>query len=323
MDLQLTYNQIDEYFSKYIESGNEKDESKMKMLKLICDVINSDFKYKKYFDNCTFDYLPVLNAINDSIKYYRSNDDSHPFHNYLFSNIRKAVNKYIEEIELQYKNNLNYSNRQLLKKIKKLLPLYQDNKHKVAKVLDISVQTVDELLYDQVYSLDKPAEDDSDITIGDLYPSDLQNADKKLESKEDLTAFLEKLDSVWKDMKPLHQGVISDWLTAVSLSVFEQTPTAEFMQQKEETCLFLYRFKYVNHIIVEKFFDEENYQLPLTFDNIGLLHGITKSAVCKKMENFIDALLVYPEIVYWLKQAIKYSEKKNKKNVEKIKILET
>ena len=95
MDLQLTYNQIDEYFSKYIESGKDKS----KMLKLICDVINSDFKYKKYFDNCTFDYLPVLNAINDSIKYYRSNDDSHPFHNYLFSNIRKAVNKYIEEID--------------------------------------------------------------------------------------------------------------------------------------------------------------------------------------------------------------------------------
>lgn len=86
MDLQLAYNQIDEYFSKYIESSNEKDKSKMKMLKLICDVINSDFKYKKYFDNCTFDYSPVLNAINDSIKYYRSNDDSHPFHNYLFSN---------------------------------------------------------------------------------------------------------------------------------------------------------------------------------------------------------------------------------------------
>ena len=55
MDLQLAYNQIDEYFSKYIESGNEADKSKMKMLKLICDVINSDFKYKKYFDNCTFD----------------------------------------------------------------------------------------------------------------------------------------------------------------------------------------------------------------------------------------------------------------------------
>ena len=42
MDLQLAYNQIDEYFSKYIEAGNEADKSKM--LKLICDVINSDYK---------------------------------------------------------------------------------------------------------------------------------------------------------------------------------------------------------------------------------------------------------------------------------------
>ena len=294
MDLQLAYNQIDEYFSKYIESGNEEDKSKMKMLKLICDVINSDFKYKKYFDNCTFDYLPVLNAINDSIKYYRSNDDSHPFHNYLFSNIRKAVNKYIEEIELQYKNNLNYSNRQLLKKIKKLLPLYQDHKQKVAEALEISIEKIDELLYSQVDSLDKEIKtDDSVSTVADFVASEELTTEEAFESKEKLQNLFNQFDSAWKEIKPIHQGVVSDWLTALILSILEKPDYVSFMEDKDEAFSFFSKFDFINRAIVNFFYNERDYILPLTFEAVGQIHGITKSAVYKKILVFSGELKIH------------------------------
>ena len=130
MNLQLAYNQIDEYFSKYIESGNELDKSKM--LILICDVINSDYKYKDALANGDFDYLPILTATNEAIKYFNVEKEESSFHKYLFVCINNAVKKDIEISKGKDRSNLNYNNIKLLKKITKLMPIYQDNKQKFA-----------------------------------------------------------------------------------------------------------------------------------------------------------------------------------------------
>lgn len=292
MDLQLAYNQIDKYFSKYIETGNEADKSKM--LKLICDVINSDYKYKDALANGDFDYLPVLTATNEAIKYFNVEKEESSFHKYLFVCINNAVKKDIEISKGKDRSNLNYNNIKLLKKINKLMPIYQDNKQKVAEALEISIEKIDELLYSQVDSLDKEIKtDDSVSTVADFVASEELTPEEAFESKEKLQNLFTQFDSAWKEIKPIHQGVVSDWLTALILSILEKTDYAVFMEDKDEAFSFFFKFDFINRAIVNFFFDERDYILPLTFEAVGQIHGITKSAVYKKILVFSEELKIH------------------------------
>ena len=292
MDLQLAYNQIDEYFSKYIESGNEADKSKM--LKVICDVINSDYKYKDALANGDFDYLPVLTATNEAIKYFTAEKEASSFHKYLFVCISNAIKKDIEISKGKDRFNLNYNNIKLLKKIKKLMPIYQDNKQKVAEALEISIEKIDELLYSQVTSLDKEIEtDDSVSTVADFIASEGLTPEEAFESKEKLQNLFTQFDSVWKEIKPIHQGVVSDWLTALILSILEKPDYAVFMEDKDEAFSFFFKFDFINRAIVNFFYDERDYILPLTFEAVGQIHGITKSGVYKKILVFSEELKIH------------------------------
>ena len=292
MDLQLAYNQIDEYFSKYIESGNEADKSKM--LKLICGVINSDYKYIDALANGDFDYLPVLTATNEAIKYFNAEKEESSFHKYLFVCINNAVKKDIEISKGKDRSNLNYNNIKLLKKIKKLMPLYQDNKQKIAEALKISIEKIDELLYSQVDSLDKEIKtDDSVSTVADFIASESLTPEEAFESKEKLQNLFTQFDSAWKEIKPIHQGVVSDWLTALILSILEKTDYAVFMEDKDEAFSFFSKFDFINRAIVNFFYDERDYILPLTFEAVGQIHGITKAAVYKKIHVFSEELKIH------------------------------
>lgn len=292
MDLQLAYNQIDEYFSKYIESGNEADKSKM--LKVICDVINSDYKYKDALANGDFDYLPVLTATNEAIKYFTAEKEASSFHKYLFVCISNAIKKDIEISKGKDRFNLNYNNIKLLKKIKKLMPIYQDNKQKVAEALEISIEKIDELLYSQVTSLDKEIEtDDSVSTVADFIASEGLTPEEAFESKEKLQNLFTQFDSAWKEIKPIHQGVVSDWLTALILSILEKPDYAVFMEDKDEAFSFFFKFDFINRAIVNFFYDERDYILPLTFEAVGQIHGITKSGVYKKILVFSEELKIH------------------------------
>lgn len=292
MDLQLAYNQIDEYFSKYIESGNEADKSKM--LKLICDVINSDYKYKDALANGDFDYLPVLTATNEAIKFFNVEKEESSFHKYLFVCINNAVKKDIEISKGKDRSNLNYNNIKLLKKIKKLMPIYQDNKQKVAEVLDISVDKLNELLYSQVTSLDKEIEsDEAKAPLSDFIASEGLTPEEAFESKEKLQDLFIQFDSAWKELKPIHQGVVSDWLTALILSILEKPDYAVFMEDKDEASDFFSKFDFINRAIVNFFYNKRDYILPLTFEAVGQIHGITKSAVYKKILVFSEELKIH------------------------------
>ena len=53
MDLQQAYSKIDELYSQYIECDEvfRKNTIKSKLLKIICDVVNSDYKYKSHIES--------------------------------------------------------------------------------------------------------------------------------------------------------------------------------------------------------------------------------------------------------------------------------
>ena len=281
--------QIDEYFSKYIETGNEA--YKEKMLKVICDYIYVAYEYNSAIANGYFDYLPVFTATNDAIKYFNPDKEGASFHKYLFVCINNAVEKDIEYLKEQENLSLNYNRLKLLKKIKKLLPLYQDNKQKVADALDITLGELEEILYSQVDSLDKEIKtDDSVSTVADFVASEELTPEEAFESKEKLQDLFNQFDSAWKKIKPIHQGVVSDWLTALILSILEKPDYAVFMEDKDEASDFFSKFDFINRAIVSYFYDEAGYILPLTYEAIGQLHGITKAAVYKKILVFSEGL---------------------------------
>ena len=145
MDKQQAYSKIDELFSQYIncEEAFRKNTIKSKLLKVIRDVVNSDYKYKAHIENGDFDYLPVLNATNEALKYFKQEKEG-SFHSYLFTCIHNAVIKDIEGAIAPIV--LNYANIKLKKKIKKLLKVYKENKEDVAQALDISVEKLNALL---------------------------------------------------------------------------------------------------------------------------------------------------------------------------------
>ena len=176
----------------------------------------------------------------------------------------------------------------------KLIPLYQYNKQKIAEALKISIEKIDELLYSQVTSLDKEIEsDDSVSTVADFIASEGLTPEEAFESKEKLQNLFTQFDSAWKEIKPIHQGVVSDWLTALILSILEKPDYAVFMEDKDEAFSFFFKFDFINRAIVNFFYNKRDYILPLTFEAVGQIHGITKSGVYKKILVFSEELKIH------------------------------
>lgn len=289
MDLQQAYSKIDELYSQYVNT-EDKNGSKSKLLKIVCDVINSDYKYKAHIENGDFDYLPVLTATNDSIKYFPTSK-SKVFHSYLFSNIKKAVNKDLAQNKRKGFD-LNYANTNELKKIKKLLILYKNNKQKVADALDISLEKLNALLASELvdYFSKSIGDEESETDLGNTLSSTYASIESKIELEDKLDSSLTIFDNVWKDIKPKHQEIISFWLTNITLSVLENSKSITFMENPEEAYQFLFKYSYINKHIIQLFFTDKSFELNFTYDYIAENFGITKGAVCKKLAIFTDNL---------------------------------
>ena len=290
MDKQQAYSKIDELFSQYIncEEAFRKNTIKSKLLKVICDVVNSDYKYK--VENGDFDYLPVLNATNAALKYFKA-DKEGSFHSYLFTCIHNAVIKDIEEDVGPIV--LNYANIKLKKKIKKLLTVYKDNKEAVAKALDISVEKLDALLNsEKTASNIRKNEDGTESNVWDYIKSEIINEEQKIEIEKQYDKIFNTIDDIWKDIKSIHQVVISDWLTATFLSYVETSKSLPIFNDKEEIIKYFKRFSFVSHKIINQFFNYKNYELPVTYEAIAEIHGITKGAVSKKIDFFLNDIRI-------------------------------
>ena len=292
MDKQQAYSKIDELFSQYIncEEAFRKNTIKSKLLKVICDVVNSDFKYKSHIENGDFDYLPVLTATNDALKYFKQGKEG-SFHSYLFSCIHNAVIKDIEENEATIV--LNYANIKLKKKIKKLLKVYKENKEAVAQTLDISVEKLNALLdSEKTTSNVRKNEDGTESNVWDYIKSEIINEDQKIEIEKQYDKIFNTIDDIWKDIKSIHQVVISDWLTATFLSYVETSKSLPIFNDKEEIIKYFKRLSFVSHKIINQFFNYKNYELPVTYEAIAEIHGITKSAVSKKIDFFLNDIRI-------------------------------
>lgn len=296
MDKQQAYLKIDELFSQYIdtEESFRRDAIKSKILKIICDIINSDSDYKPHIENGDFDYLPILTATNDALKYFKQKEEG-CFHSYLLSCIKNAVNKDLE------KNSgkgfaLNYSNIKELKKVKKLLQLYKGNKQKVVAVLDISEEKMDALLLSEKidYFSKQITGSDSESTIEDYLPaSKYESIESKIDAEDDLNRLLTAFDLAWKDLKEIHQDIVSDWLTNITLSALETSKNIKFMEDQGEAIKFLIKYSYIKREIVQAYFASKEFELSLTYESIGNKYGITKAAVYKKVQNFVEELKKY------------------------------
>lgn len=296
MDKQQAYLKIDELFSQYIdtEESFRRDAIKSKILKIICDIVNSDSDYKPHIENGDFDYLPIFTATNDALKYFKQKEEG-CFHSYLLSCIKNAVNKDLE------KNSgkgfaLNYSNIKELKKVKKLLQLYKGNKQKVVAVLDISEEKMDALLLSEKidYFSKQITGSDSESTIEDYLPaSKYESIESKIDAEDDLNRLLTAFDLAWKDLKEIHQDIVSDWLTNITLSALETSKNIKFMEDQGEAIKFLFKYSYIKREIVQAYFASKEFELSLTYESIGNKYGITKAAVYKKVQNFVEELKKY------------------------------
>ena len=292
MDKQQAYSKIDELFSQYIncEEAFRKNTIKSKLLKVICDVVNSDYKYKAHIENGDFDYLPVLNATNEALKYFKQEKEG-GFHSYLFTCIHNAVIKDIEGAIAPIV--LNYANIKLKKKIKKLLKVYKENKEDVAQALDISVEKLDALLdSEKTTSNVRKNEDGTESNVWDYIKSEIINEDQKIEIEKQYDKIFNTIDDIWKDIKSIHQVVISDWLTATFLSYVETSKSLPIFNNKEEIIKYFKRFSFVSHKIINQFFNYKNYEPPVTYDAIAEIHGITKSSVSKKIDFFLNDIRI-------------------------------
>lgn len=292
MDKQQAYSKIDELFSQYIncEEAFRKNTIKSKLLKVICDVVNSDYKYKAHIENGDFDYLPVLKATNEALKYFKQ-EKKGSFHLYLFTCIHNAVIKDIEGDTSPIV--LNYANIKLKKKIKKLLKVYKENKEAVAQALDISVEKLNDLLdSEKTTSNVRKNEDGTESNVWDYIKSEIINEDQKIEIEKQYDKIFNTIDDIWKDIKSIHQVVISDWLTATFLSYVETSKSLPIFNDKEEIIKYFKRFSFVSHKIINQFFNYKNYKLPVTYVAIAEIHGITKSAVSKKIDFFLNDIRI-------------------------------
>ena len=81
----------------------------------------------------------------------------------------------------------------------------------------------------------------------------------------------------------MHRPVVSDWLT---VEILHELISAKF----EKDLTFLSDYSFINKSIVNNYYSDINYELLRSYDSIAKIHGITKSAVCKKIDLFTEEL---------------------------------
>jgi hypothetical protein len=290
MDLQQAYSKIDELFAEYATTETPyKNAIKSKLLKIICDVVKK--RYKANFENGDTDYLPVLTATNSAIKTCMSKGKVKRFSSYLFKCIKNEINKDIEITKGQDFYTLSYYNLKLKKQIHELMHFYNGNKQKVANALEIPVDKVIILLNQRNKFLDREIKtEDSDSVLKDLLVSNFVSVEEKIDFKDNLDKLLKLLDKVWKNIKTIHQEIISAWLTNLILYTLETSKSDAFIENSEEAFEFFSEYSFINKNTVQKFFEDKSFSLSLTYEAIADKYGITKSAVCKKITLFTSEL---------------------------------
>lgn len=287
MDFQQAYSRIDELYLEYINSEDlYKNAIKTKLIKIICDIVN--YKYKHFILNGDFDYLPVLTATTYVIKSFPKSKNK-KFSSYLFRSIDNAINNDIEKNK-RIGFELNYSATKKLRKIKKYLELYNGDKKKVSDILGLSIEKLDNYLTlnDTAYLDKKVNPEDSDFELADTLQSNLLSIEDKIDSTDDIDKVLKEFDVTWASMKSIHKDIISDWLTNQTLSAVENSKFVTFIETPELALKFFYRYSFINKNIVQAFFNDKTFELSLTYDSIAEKHGITKSAVYKKISIFVE-----------------------------------
>lgn len=287
MDLQQAYAKIDELYSQYISVDDlYRNAIKAKLIKILCDVIKSDYNIKKYFENGDTDYLPILEAFNDSIKYYNVEKSKGSFHIYAISNIKKRIYEDVEGISLNLTDNALRERKRIIK----LLEKCNNDKEKVAKILGISIKRINELLFiDKNLSLDSCSEE-GDTPL--LYFQ--ESSDSSVESNYDKIELLEKelsvINSKWKDIKKIHKTIISDWLTSEIIYEAESAKLISLFSELREFIVFLSKFDFIDENLLIQILEYKSVKLPRTYDSIAEVHGVTKAAVSKKISNFLKIL---------------------------------
>ena len=62
------------------------------------------------------------------------------------------------------------------------------------------------------------------------------------------------------------------------------------MEHKNEAFNFLFKYSYIKKDIVQSFFVDKSFKLSLTYESIAEKYGVTKSAVYKKSQIFVEEL---------------------------------
>lgn len=290
MTIEQAHVKINEYYSQYISPEYpDKNAIKAKLITIVCDTIKIDFSFKKLIENDNFDYLPVLIGTNNALKYFNPNSKNGCFHKYLFTCINQKVKS-----DINKNTHLNENSFKELKKAKKLLKMYNENKENTAKAMGISLNKLNALLNAEVCSFDAPIENTTDnTTLIDVTPSQAIQPEVQYEVIDNINEALKELDEIWKQQKAVHQKIISDWLTATTLSDLEKAGALPFMENPEDTYSILFKFSFINQSIIKNYFNDKNYKIPLTCDIIAANNNVTKSAVSKKVAAFLEDLKKY------------------------------
>ena len=281
MDLHEAFSRIDELYSLYMNSKDlYKNAIKAKLIKLICEIIKSDYKIKKIFENGDSDYLPVLEAINDSLQYFNNTSENSHFSSYVLCSVKKRI---IKDVSTSNTSPLSNNALKLRKKIIKILELYANDKERVAKVLDIPISKINELLtIGETLSLDNKDKNE-EYSLLNIQAVRNPLIEENLQINKNLQLELSKIEEAWKQLKEMHRPIVSDWLTA---EILHELISAKF--EKDLTFLSVYSF--INKSIVKNYYSDINYELLRSYDSIAKTHGITKSAVCKKIDLFTEEL---------------------------------
>ena len=174
------------------------------------------------------------------------------------------------------------------------------DEHPEKKMLQ-RIDKLNQLIENETTKLDRLMEnyldETIDINLYDMFQKKLSSRIEKykiekIELEKQYDKIFNTIDDIIKDIKPIHQVVISDWLTATFLSYVENSKSIPIFNNKEEIINYFKRFSFVSHIIVNQFFNYKNYELPVTYEAIAEIHGITKGAVSKKIDVFLNDIRI-------------------------------
>ena len=178
----------------------------------------------------------------------------------------------------------------LLRKEKELLNKCNNDKEKVAKILNISIKRIDELLLiDTNLSLDYCSEK-QDAPLLYFQESSDSSGESNYYKIELLEKELSVINSKWKGIKKIHKTIISDWLTSEIIYEAESTKLISIFSELKEFILFLSKFDFIDENLLIQILEYKSIKLPRTYDSIAEVHGVTKSAVSKKVSNFLKIL---------------------------------